>query len=663
MKTFRIIIITCLIIITGVSCEDFLEETSKTGKTEEMVYSTADDLENLTAVCYAFLRGLYGKESMVALGELGTDLWNNAEDPNTAVHFNTYITLSPLMDWPIDEAFEYFYVAVNSCNLAIENVSAATDLLTDETRIRLECEAKFLRAFYYWIMVETWGPMQLNKEVVREAGTVSRRDSEQDIYEFMFEDVQYCIDNLLPNTEPNSRVTWLAAKAFKVRLALTYACDYYKNKVKVDYKGKDYYAIALQEANDVIDASANLGKGLYTSYADVWDIDKSFTPDNSEFIWAVDYYDEIGPSNIYNHIPTRPRESSSGSSQEWSGLFTRQPGSGGGNCQHLWLTPRFYSQTTADGGPSLANILHRVAGETQNYTLESDVNMVTVDVGYWYVRYMGYGKFGPTKFMVDLFNETIDQRWDVSFVTAWYKYPDIVPQYYVTDTSLCLYPLMSVGTQADTALFYSKHPATQAQIHRAHRRYKILDVNNTYEEDGTPKRGSLSSSTHIYPHFAKFMNTQSTINLPFPNFSDYYSKRDFPVFRMSEIYLIAAEAALQTSGSAAAYPYLLSLANARAIGGNGTALLTSYGVNSQADIDIDFILDERAREFVGENIRWFDLKRTMKLEERVMAYNIVARTYFDPETHYLRPIPSIQMDASSNASDSVGVGFWQNPGY
>ena len=44
-------------------------------------------------------------------------------------------------------------------------------------------------------------------------------------------------------------------------------------------------------------------------------------------------------------------------------------------------------------------------------------------------------------------------------------------------------------------------------------------------------------------------------------------------------------------------------------------------------LTLDFILDERARELGGEQQRWFDLKRTGKLLERVKAYNPDAVSY------------------------------------
>jgi hypothetical protein len=76
-----------------------------------------------------------------------------------------------------------------------------------------------------------------------------------------------------------------------------------------------------------------------------------------------------------------------------------------------------------------------------------------------------------------------------------------------------------------------------------------------------------------------------------------------------------------------------------------------------ADLSLDFILDERAREFAGEQMRWNDLKRTGKLVERVKKYNLDAAPYIQP-FHTVRPIPQAEIDAVTNKE-----GYKQNPGY
>ncbi|MEM7381535.1 MAG: RagB/SusD family nutrient uptake outer membrane protein, partial [Bacteroidota bacterium] len=80
--------------------------------------------------------------------------------------------------------------------------------------------------------------------------------------------------------------------------------------------------------------------------------------------------------------------------------------------------------------------------------------------------------------------------------------------------------------------------------------------------------------------------------------------------------------------------------------------------NQLTIIDIDEILDERARELAGETNRWAVLKRTGKLQERIDLYNpqVVDHGAFDPLIHLLRPIPESELQLSDGS-------LQQNPGY
>jgi hypothetical protein len=644
MKIYRLLLILSVMVFAA--CEDFLTEVNTIQKSQDLVYSTPASLENLVATCYSYNRLWYGKEAGFTMSEGGTDLWYNCKDNKESLPFSTYNGLSAgsYTTFPFDQYWEGFYSGINLCNTAESYIEANTELDANK-KMTLLSEVKFLRAFYYWHLVETWGPVPLHIKPITVPSLSVERNSVDEIYNQMFLDVQFGIDHLTPSA-PSSRVTYWAAKAFKARLALYYASE---------YGHSEYYTIAATEAKDVI---AGSGKVLYANYADVWRMSNEAIANNSEFIWGVDYYNTIGATTPFNSLPSRAGIGSDGkTSPAWSGLIIRQPQAtaGAGNCQHLWVTPLWHGQNTSTGGASLADILPRWGGTNSTfYTIASPTTKVVVPIGYYYVPYsLGYVRYAPTRYLLDLYDETIDQRWDVSFRSVWYKHPNIAPRNYGSGS--CAYPLMSMGTDTDTAMYYSKRALTSAQRSWAAGRYKVFDITNCFGPDGaTNTTTATDGGAQMYIAMRKFENTSSTISFTAnSNFNDYFSGRDFPIFRLSEMYLIVAEAEL-TSNNTEALQYINDLRFVRAITGHTAEM-------QLATVDIDAILKERALEFCGENIRWFDLKRTGKLATQIL-YNKNASPYFDSH-HYLRPISGQEYSLIENKSDTPGVGFWQNPGY
>lgn len=134
--------------------------------------------------------------------------------------------------------------------------------------------------------------------------------------------------------------------------------------------------------------------------------------------------------------------------------------------------------------------------------------------------------------------------------------------------------------------------------------------------------------------------------------------RPFIAMRLAEAYLIEAEA-LMMDGKKQEAADLVNVIRWRSARIGATPAETQANHDAMtvtaADMTIDFILDERGRELVGEQLRWFDLTRTHKLVERVKLHNDEARNNIKP-THVLRPIPQDQIDRTINE-------FPQNPGY
>ena len=134
------------------------------------------------------------------------------------------------------------------------------------------------------------------------------------------------------------------------------------------------------------------------------------------------------------------------------------------------------------------------------------------------------------------------------------------------------------------------------------------------------------------------------------------------LWRFSDVYLLLAEAYLKTgdlTDAAAAINVVRerSAYNKNNTAGQNAAAATAMDITPN-QVTIDFILDERTREFYGENIRWWDLVRTGSLLERVQTWNPVEAGAHLQGYMVLRPIPQSEIDAVV-----TGPPFPQNTGY
>jgi hypothetical protein len=568
-----------LLVVAASACKDQLEEYNPSGATAEAVFTTPEGFETAVNGAYTYNRTLYGKESGLALLEMGTDIWTNAQSNGESASSNTR-PQPPLMNyqglttdnvWVKNNLWAPCYAGINLVNQALKYVDRAG--LSTARRPSAEAELRFMRAWYYYHLVESFGPVPLRLEPTEGVVNTATRASVPEVYAQILADLEFAVRNLpvtlgqfpAPVTANDyGRITRPAAEAFAAKA----------------YLSSGDYRRAATYARKVTTAYTGQGIRLLASYADLWNIQNQR---NAEVLWAVNYSTNLS----FN---------------------------AGSNTAHQWFLMQY------DQLPGMArDVANGLPG----------------------VRYM------PTRFLLDLYNEQNDARYLGSFKQVWLaNNAATIPRWTQAEVNQnpALAPLLGQPkfTVGDTAVLTSKRSIDNfQQLYTRRYRYRVYDIDDLYNPDG-----SLKGERRYYPSLRKFDDpTRATATVT-------ESSRDANLLRLGDIVLLGAEAQVRLGRTDSAAYYVNLVRTRAALPGRSAAMQVT-----PAQMTLDFVLDERARELAGEQVRWLDLKRTGKLVDRVRAHNPDAASSIQP-FHALRPIPQSDIDAVTNKAD-----FPQNPGY
>lgn len=171
------------------------------------------------------------------------------------------------------------------------------------------------------------------------------------------------------------------------------------------------------------------------------------------------------------------------------------------------------------------------------------------------------------------------------------------------------------------------------------------------EENASPSNNNFRMA---YPYFMKFVAAIHYGITSDPNSGEKHDNgrnyRDLYYMRLAETYLLRAEAHHLNGANE------LAAIDINEVRDRAQATLVSDG-----DVDLDLILDERAREMYGEEFRVNTLLRMGKLKEYIRKYHYATLeqglTYADGGFLDLLPIPQREIDANKDAE------LVQNPGY
>ena len=643
-----------LLISMTTGCNDLLEETPR-NIFEPGFFTTETGVTGGLTGLYAGLRRVYGQPYYFNICETGTDeyTYGSQADANFKSADLCGLGIPDASNSRFDVLWNAAYGAINSATGIIDNATEAG------MSPALIAEARFFRGFYYFLLAQSFGgvPLDLGGGELQFNTTptlVSTRNTVPEVYsKSVFPDLEQAIADLPDNPRWEGTVTKNVARLTLARAYLTFGW-WLENPENIptypdcERKGLGEYDLPytqfFQKAYDVA-TTAIENPGPYGLQPTYYDVNLAQNDRNNEImLWA-------------DHTESSAKYSESNVTG-WDG--------GDGQNQAVWMVTWYFQSvmsSTSDTEWANASTFFR-----------------TVQAGQSFSR-MWSRMATPVKIFTTTFaDKNRDSRFDGTFVQVYRGTWNLGSSAYKNST-LYNANFLPLNAGEPAVSFLESDPGG-------------IDYSNSTYKSGMGLGALPGRADYVVP----LTNVSRTV---FPglwklgpyrkNKTDYNddkiaSSRPFNILKFSELYLLAAEAAVKgaTPKAGKSARELVNVLRARAgkwrfSNANDVEKTDDYSADlvaeTPATITVNYILDERSREFFGEGYRWHDLARTQKWAEYAGEYQIASVVGDAPETitrdlkslgneHkylYLRPIPTGQLDRMDG--DEAYKKNYQNPGY
>lgn len=272
------------------SCDTWLEEDNKSAFTIDNYFTDEVALQGALTGVYSRLQNLYNG-NMHGVGQMGTDESMSTRLTNYRGILDQYEYTAA--ERSIQETWEKYYRLVLNANLVISR-APTTPKVTEVTLNRVIAEAKFLRAFAYFRLVQFFGEVPIMKDELTSFDYSIGRDSIPLVYQFIIDDLKYAIqENYLSKDKGVVGANHWAARALLGKVYCTMASAKYAGKVKgyqdVEMSVGDLYKEAKIHLNEVINS------GLYdleSNYGDLFLIKNKNI--NKESIFEIQFVSLAG---------------------------------------------------------------------------------------------------------------------------------------------------------------------------------------------------------------------------------------------------------------------------------------------------------------------------------------------------------------------------------
>ena len=633
---------------TLTSCSDILDEQPRSQYDPTFFSSDTGVAGGMTAL-YASLRNIYGNGYYLNICETGTDEYTYAQSADgnfKDADMSGAGRLDPSTS-RADVLWGNAFSTINTASGVIENAQGG------RVSASLLAEAYFFRGFYYFNLVQTFGgvPLDLGAGELKFNTTtlrVSKRNTVPEVYsKAIFPDLKKAVEDLPDSPRLTGAVAKNVARLFLAKAYLTFGwwlqnpnnIPTYPEAARTDLDGHDAAWYFQQAYNVALEGIQN--PGAYKLMATFRDVNLGQNDHNMETMLYADHNQNEKFGN-------------GGVGYGW--------GSGGSPENFAyWMTNWNYTLMTAKAASGATiNPLQRGTDQALGRPWTRMAAIAN--------NFMAGGAFSDDV-------KLIDSRYDATFTTRWHA------NFHIGNAPNEAYVEGANGLQVKPGeVFFSFIPESES----AGITWPEGNGVNNIGAGSIPGRadfvvGVNNISRFKYPTNWKLGIYRNDVQ-GLGSHVNGGSPRPFVIAKYSEFYLIAAEAAVKGASGSMSARDLVNVLRARA--GKWTWSVNDNCAKEEdhsaemiaatpATITIDYILDERMREFWGEGYRWFDLVRTQTWEQKAGSYKIAGAGNADRELqtvtrtitkqHYLRPIPQGQIDGLEMTDEEKAA--YQNPGY
>ncbi|NDW13349.1 RagB/SusD family nutrient uptake outer membrane protein [Bacteroides sp. 214] len=657
-----------------------LDEYNPAALSEGDVLTTFEGWKSYQSNCYSALWGSLIGMPYGLVSELGTDLWtfpyNNHGTYKEILAYENYANDVNV----VRNTWDFAFGPIKDCNKVIQLSEGLKDGNPADIAI-LTAEAHFLRAYFYSVLVAQFGEVPLVTEGDPTKSLTPERNSIPEIYTQILRDLRHAFNTLpaKPYDENPQRVTKKAALGIMARVYAQGAGE------GLSEGSKSYWVRAKEVADSLITYKSAYDATLYDDFAKVFAAANN--RNNAEVLFTAYGLDPYNVSfnyassntkpNLYLHYYPKLDEAFGTTDVFLRGVNKNTTNAYYGRCNQQFVAPTKYLidcfnadydkrwentfvtaytnysgvQAINGGSPAgPANVTYAKATVEITQAIANKYNLDPSHIGKKIYPY------------IDVNSKLTDYNATYQYVSqVWNKGAhsgNVAELSEPANANVHPYPL--AADEDRFFVYLSKAPLTDAEKKaRAYITINIDDMFDPSDASGSTYKGKLSNNGFtpvelitVFPAMMKFNH----------NFDGGWLGGNFQqklgnimVMRMAEVYLIAAEATLNSGGSAAEAAAYLNVLRERACR-NAADFNTSTGMKLSS-ASMNDVFDEYARELCGEYYRWALLKRNKAFEGRLQKYNQTAFKNFVPAKHYNRPIPRDFLNKINNPEEFGNNGY------